>query len=257
MNNYISLVQALIREEDLVSVVEALQELYATTPQAELQANQQLLSHIKELLSNFLQQRRKNEDKLHKLDQFYYYLVDHSSKSTHPVPIILLDAVIETCGKMGMMDRAFATLEEYQSYFKVKPTIESYNSMLHACLHSPTNTLQQMLSIFQDLESKSKTDPALSPNALSFQYLIKAVHGVKEYNILDQIVQHMLDKKIVPTERTLRLLTWHYAKQNNKKQVQLCQEMLEKVTKSEKVPFYVTHRVKSLLESASSTTPSS
>jgi len=46
------------------------------------------------------------------------------------IPRIVLDALIEAAGQLGMTDRAFATFQEYRTLFHRIPDIHTYNSLL-------------------------------------------------------------------------------------------------------------------------------
>lgn len=46
------------------------------------------------------------------------------------IPRIVLDALVEASGLLGMTDRAFATFQEYRTLFHLIPDIHAYNSLL-------------------------------------------------------------------------------------------------------------------------------
>jgi hypothetical protein len=46
------------------------------------------------------------------------------------IPRIVLDALVESAGLLGMTDRAFATFQEYRTLFHLIPDIHAYNSLL-------------------------------------------------------------------------------------------------------------------------------
>lgn len=69
------------------------------------------------------------------------------------VPRIVLDALVEASGNLGMADRAFAIFQDYHSLFDVTPDIHSYNSLLTACAKQRKVNMNAIFTVFQELEA--------------------------------------------------------------------------------------------------------
>jgi len=69
------------------------------------------------------------------------------STTTHRnfVPRIVLNALIEAAGKMGLTDRAFATFQEYRTLFHLVPDIHAYNSLLAGVSHCRYGWIDQFI----------------------------------------------------------------------------------------------------------------
>jgi hypothetical protein len=93
-----------------------------------------------------------------RLDSLYFALVEmvrgaRKASAEPAVSRVVLDAIVEASGRMGMVDRAFATFQEYETMFNVQADIHSYNSLLTACLAMHRVDLNAMLAVFQDIET--------------------------------------------------------------------------------------------------------
>ncbi len=86
------------------------------------------------------------------LDELYYALVS-VAESGGAVPRLALDAIVEATGRLDLNDRSFATFEEYEPVFGVRPDIHSFNALLASCACARSVNMDTLLSIFQQIET--------------------------------------------------------------------------------------------------------
>lgn len=161
----------------------------------------------------------------------------HTTTSSSRIPRLALDVIIEASGRMGMIDRAFATFQEYVPLFNVVPDINSYNSLLSATSISSItfSSVNAMLTVFQDIESTSEASKntnnnnntrviACSPNDRSFSLLLEAMAYYKDFRVFDEVFEYMHNSNIIPFPRSLRRIAVSLALKNE-------WERVDKVTK--------------------------
>jgi hypothetical protein len=91
-----------------------------------------------------------------RLDSLYYALVElRRLDSTRKIPAIALNSVITAAGRVGHVDRAFATFQEYKSVFGLEYDVHSYNALLGACAMSKNPKVMAILAIIQDMEVRT------------------------------------------------------------------------------------------------------
>jgi len=267
--HYACLVRSLMLSSDIISTVEALQEMEiygiqftetVTTTDAEgnpIEVRQfwhkqyssfknKLVSIIVGPPSPFLFDHAKR-----RLDNIYYALVEQASQNKDDknnsssnsnndrnyidstiassssstansinrniIPRIVLDALIEAAGQLGMTDRAFATFQEYRTLFHRIPDIHTYNSLLTGvsfCRVTTLDPMRTLLSIFQDIEETEavkESDPqsdvvVCKPDGKSFSILLEAMVRHDDFKVLDQVFEYMQASNIAPSPRSLRRL---------------------------------------------------
>lgn len=202
-NSYFCLVRALLRSDDLISAVEALQEMETRRNLSEFaEVDSKSYQNIKLMLVQNLLLHNTTGDSARssRVDDLYFALVDQARKSKQVVPRVVLDSLVEASGKLDLIDRAFATFGEFKEVFGVEPNVDSYNSLLSACAVSSKCSIDQMLFIFQDMES------TCSPTKESYTILIEAMVNMGDTRIIKDILDLMEEKNIVPSPRSLRRL---------------------------------------------------
>lgn len=122
---------------------------------------------------------------------------------TFKIPRIVLDALVESAGRLNMLDRAFAIFQDYPTVFRVSPDIHSYNSLLAACALNCRGNVQTLLTVLNQMEATNSTSEnsnttgsaaadtvatiACQPNDISYTILIEAMLECNEYRIFDQV----------------------------------------------------------------------
>lgn len=110
-----------------------------------------------------------------------------------------LNAVIGASGRVGGVDRAFATFAEYDKVFGLSHDIHSYNALLLATSKHRNSKVLSMLAIFKDMESKG-----ISPDSLSFSYLLEVMSDRNDLSGLENTLIIMKERGIRPSGRALR-----------------------------------------------------
>lgn len=123
--------------------------------------------------------------------------------SSTRIPRMALNAVIGASGKVGGVDRAFATFAEYDKVFGLNHDIHSYNALLFATSKFRNSKVLSMLSIFQDMERKG-----IEPNYLSFSYLLDLMADRNDLSTLPTTLNIMGDRGIRPRGRSLRRVAY-------------------------------------------------
>ena len=82
------------------------------------------------------------------LDQLYYALVDLSGYGIRP-PILALNAVLLSAGQVASLDRAFSLLQEYESTFQIKPSLESYCALVDAVGRANPPRVSVLVAVLQ------------------------------------------------------------------------------------------------------------
>lgn len=249
-HNYFCLVKALLKSEDLISAIEALQEMEKRgyvlhTDKMGVYSEYQSL---KSLLVHAFQNPPKSLNASTYLDQIYYALVDQVKKGGQRVPRIVLDSIVEASGKLDLMDRAFATFQEYSEVFQIEPNVDSYNALLTSVAVSKSCRMEQLLSIFQDLETiKNDLDSnSTGPNSASFTILLDGMIKLKDWRVLDDVLDHMSALSIQPEPRILRLLAVILARRRKWKSVDKIMGLMKALYGDNGIPQYFQEKIDQL-----------
>ena len=79
------------------------------------------------------------------MDEVYYHLLDmlRTHTGSHEqegyqvaIPRLALNAIIMAAGRMGQLDRAFASFQEYTALFGLTADTAAYNALLYATARS-------------------------------------------------------------------------------------------------------------------------
>jgi len=210
-HNYFCLVKALLKSDDLISAIEALQEMEKRGYKIQSSkfgafSEYQALKTL--LINSFLKPPKDSKmDANAYLDQMYYALVDQVKKGGQKVPRIVLDSIVEVSGRLDLIDRAFATFQEYIDVFQIQPDVDSYNSLLASVAASKSCRMEQLLSIFQGLESikDGSSDKNSGPNSQSFTILLDAMIKLRDWRVFEDVLDHMSALSIYPDSRVLRV----------------------------------------------------
>lgn len=258
-HNYFCLVKALLKSDDLISAIEALQEMEKRgyvlhTDKKGVYSEYQSL---KTLLVHLFQSSPADQSMSAStyLDQMYYALVDQVKKGGQKVPRIVLDSIVEAAGKLDLIDRAFATFQEYRDVFQVEPNIDSYNSLLSSVASSKSCKMEQLLSIFQDLENV-KDGNSIGPNSASFTILLDAMIKLKDWRVLDDVLDHMVALSIQPEPRILRFLAMVLARRRKWKSVDKVMALMKSIYGNNGIPQQFQEKIDQLRNSPSTVTPS-
>eukprot|EP00428_Durinskia_dybowskii_P074795 CAMPEP_0170397644 /NCGR_PEP_ID=MMETSP0117_2-20130122/22984_1 /TAXON_ID=400756 /ORGANISM="Durinskia baltica, Strain CSIRO CS-38" /LENGTH=743 /DNA_ID=CAMNT_0010654159 /DNA_START=14 /DNA_END=2245 /DNA_ORIENTATION=- len=121
------------------------------------------------------------------------------------VPVVLLNALIESAGRLGNSNRAFTIFQECPTLFGINPNIHTYNSLLAACAESKTK-LTALLNVFQEIEATclQQQDVGYKAGVHSFGLLIQGSIARKEMTFLGQVMEHMLSTGYMVDGRALR-----------------------------------------------------
>lgn len=246
VSNYAALVRALLLSKDIISATEVLQEMervgvaFTHTvegphgPRTEFNVGQ--YSTIKALLVDALTgshlDAEGDRDKQffmgkQLIDTLYTALVEQvrSARSAEAseggdaaaapqvmlAPRIVLDALVEASGRLGMADRAFAIFQDYNNLFDVTPDIHSYNSLLSACAVQRKVNMNAIFTVFQELEASCPPSryeevvqatagaegdgegeaaaavPTSKANGQSFTILMEAMTACRELRVFEQV----------------------------------------------------------------------
>ena len=82
------------------------------------------------------------------MDQLYYALLDLTKNNIRP-PLLILNALLLGAGQIGSLDRAFALIQEYETEFHVKPTLETYVALIDAVSHANPPAVPVLLAVLQ------------------------------------------------------------------------------------------------------------
>jgi hypothetical protein len=153
-----------------------------------------------------------------KLDDVYFALVE-MRRNHQNIPRLLVNAIIMAAGKMGQLDRSFATFQEYHTVFGLIPNIHAYNALLCATALSKSPNVNSMFLIFKDME-----DAGFTPNGLSYSYLLNVMVETNSIDGFEEIISHMNDHikegNNPHLHRSMRRLAVACAKDNNWNQVE-------------------------------------
>jgi hypothetical protein len=211
-NNYLSVIRASLKSDDLIGAIEILQDFENSGGSMTVEEYRSLKHAIVGNLTVPTQQTKAQKNT--RLDDLYYALVDQKQSGGQVVPMVVLDAILESAGKLESVDRAFATFQDYQKVFEIQPTTETYNSLLiSASWHRDTNS-NPLLSIFQDMDAKASEGLNCAPNSLSYAILVEALIAKREKAVLGNVIAHMDSLSILPTCRASRRLL-NYLRKNH------------------------------------------
>jgi hypothetical protein len=226
--HYYYLVRALLAGQDVVSAIEALQEMeslgvscftYADIGGFDYDKYQSIKGMLVENIAGprhgqgkFREEGRTAGGK-QQLESLYFALVEQvrASKTaaaeageagvegaalaaataarTSP-PRVVLDALIESAGYLGLVNKSFSMFQECASLFNVAPDINTYNALLAATSARNSGTMMAVFSVFQDIEATCFPQPGVRGSRgqdHSFSILLEALVARKEFRILDQV----------------------------------------------------------------------
>jgi hypothetical protein len=230
--HYYYLVRALLAGQDVVSAIEALQEMeslgvscfsYAdSTASGVARFDYDKYQSIKSMLVESIAGPRHGQGKFREegrtaggkqqLESLYFALVEQVRASkgaaaeageasaesaavaggaarTSP-PRVVLDALIESAGYLGLVNKSFSMFQECASLFNVTPDINTYNALLAATSARNSGTMTAVFSVFQDIEATCFPLPGVRGSRgqdHAFSILLEALVARKEFRILDQV----------------------------------------------------------------------
>ena len=127
-----------------------------------------------------------------RLDDFYFSLVALARDGVR-VPVLAFNAVIGASGRLGLLDRGFATFQEKQAIFGLGPPKRStYNALLAAVASSYQPNVMSMLSIMGDMDANGVA-PDNSSFALLLDALSERLHGASGEVPRDTLVDELLN----------------------------------------------------------------
>lgn len=145
------------------------------------------------------------------LDALYFGLVEQvrggPEEAPVAVPRVVLDALIQSAGRVGQLDRAFRIFQETSSIFGVTPDLTTYNALLAACAARVVVPMATVFQVFQDIETTFLAQPEWKGSAAadySFSILLDAMFARKEFRLLSKVVDHMLLSGAVAHASSLR-----------------------------------------------------
>jgi hypothetical protein len=261
-SNYFSLIMSLLKSGDIISAIEAIQDMEGRgiilrnqALSVDLSGEQQYLTLKKLLVQSIIGSASDttavpSESKKQQLDELYFALVDQVREGHQVIPRTVLDAVIEAYGYFGLRDRAFATLEEYKSIFQLEPDIYTYNSLMLSCVASNNKaSLNEILSIFQDLDNLAQNNAnsqhLFLPNMRSYNILLEAAINRREFGLIGEVLGHAVDSNICPGPKILRRIAIVCAELQLWDVVNQVIGLLEKHHASHDVPNYFSKRINS------------
>lgn len=157
-----------------------------------------------------------------RLDDVYFALVD-LVRGNYSVPRIAVHAVIMAAGRMGQIDRSFATFQEAQNLFNLDPDVQTYNALLWACSNYRGASIHTLLTVFQEMDAKG-----IKPNGESFSILLQTMSDCGDFNGFDDIFSLIKNEGVVIKDRALRCLIVALAKAGDWKNVDMvCGELGE------------------------------
>jgi hypothetical protein len=189
---------------------------------------------------------------VNKVDALYFSLVD-LVKENSIVPQLALNSIIIASGRMGQLDRSFATFQEYKSLFGLDPDLHSYNALLMAAARSRMPKVNAMLAILQEMENAG-----VSPNSTSFALLLEVMVETNDLPGFDDIALHVQsllddksscdelnDKDLVLLMRSLRRVAVTFAKNREWNRVEYIINMMTELG----IPRHFSIRLENIKES--------
>jgi len=158
-----------------------------------------------------------------RLDDTYFALVELVRRNVS-VPRMTLNAVIMAAGRMGQIDRSFATFKEYKTLFNCDPDIHAYNALLFACASFRDSNVNTLLSIFQDMETAG-----VNPDAVSFSILLQSMADCQDLHSLGPVLSMILENGLRVRSRALRCVAVVAVNQGN----WVCGEQIKNVLETQ------------------------
>jgi len=144
-----------------------------------------------------------------RLDDTYFALVE-LVRGNLAVPPMTLNAVIMAAGRMGQIDRSFATFKEYKSLFNLDVDVHAYNALLFACSSFRDSNVGTLLSVLQDMDSAG-----ISPNSVSFSILLQTMADCEDLTSLGPVTDATVALGLRVRPRALRCVAVTAAKQGD------------------------------------------
>ena len=161
-----------------------------------------------------------------RLDDTYFALVE-LVRGNLAVPPMTLNAVIMAAGRMGQIDRSFATFKEYKSLFNLDVDVHAYNALLFACSSFRDSNVGTLLSVLQDMDSAG-----ISPNSVSFSILLQTMADCEDLTSLGPVADATVALGLRLRPRALRCVAVTAAKQGD----WACVERVRTMLASQDVP---------------------
>lgn len=155
-----------------------------------------------------------------RLDDVYFALVD-LVRGNFGVPRMAVNAVVMAAGRMGQIDRSFATFQEGPSLFGLEPDVHAYNALLWACAANRDASVHTLLSVFQEMESKG-----VRPDAQSFSVLLQTMSDCEDLKGFPDIAALIKAEGVRVKSRALRCVAVALAKAGDFKGLDLVMSML-------------------------------
>lgn len=204
-SDYSCWIRACVHGQDFVGAVEALMEAHAhgIDMLASSEANANAAGDLQEVLAFGLSRS------VRKLDDVYFALVE-LVRANYNVPPMAVTGVIMAAGRMGQIDRAFATFQEYQTLFNLTPDVHAFNALLWAGASFRDANISTLLSVFQEMESAG-----VKPDSFSFTILLQSMADCEDLSSLGPVLDLIVSSKIKVRARALRCVAVCAAKQSD------------------------------------------
>ena len=176
-----------------------------------------------------------------RLDDTYFALVE-LVRGNLPIPRMTLNAIIMAAGRMGQIDRAFATFKEYKTLFNLCPDVHAFNSLLYACASFRDTNINTLLSVLQNMEAEN-----VAPNSYSFSIMLQTMADCEDLSSLEPVLDVVEDNNHSVRTRALRCVAVTAAKQGDSATI----ERIRKHCVSQEMPElkFLQSRIKSLVNS--------
>jgi PPR repeat family len=145
-------------------------------------------------------------------------------------------------GRMGQIDRAFATFKEYKTLFNLCPDVHAFNSLLYACASFRDTNINTLLSVLQNMETEN-----VAPNSYSFSIMLQTMADCEDLSSLEPVLDVVEDNNHSVRTRALRCVAVTAAKQGDCATI----ERIRKHCVSQEMPElkFLQSRIKSLVNS--------
>eukprot|EP00003_Mantamonas_plastica_P008303 TRINITY_DN1720_c0_g1_i4.p1 TRINITY_DN1720_c0_g1~~TRINITY_DN1720_c0_g1_i4.p1 ORF type:complete len:332 (-),score=108.08 TRINITY_DN1720_c0_g1_i4:35-1030(-) len=147
-------------------------------------------------------------------DAAYYTLIrlneEHQSDSDNhaQVHIESVNCVIRGCAHLSDFDRAFGTFAEIESKFNLKPTVDTYNALLFACVQ--TKQINGAETLWKEMEQAG-----IEPNKESHHQLISVFSRANNAERALEHYHEMQQHGVVPLVDTCKVLALKFARIGN------------------------------------------
>jgi hypothetical protein len=203
-NNYLSLILALLKSDDLISAIETLQEVEARDV---VLGSEETRTLKDALVENLTTGPGTMEDQKMRLENLYLALVDQKYKGDQVVPVIVLYALIEATAKLRQMTLCRNIFDDLTTVFQLAPSVDAYNSLLFAVSLGEKVTTGKLLVIVEDMAKFTPT----GPNSTTYAILVEVLIDLENTSILKKVLHVMAEQSIALPGRATRRL-FHFLK---------------------------------------------